>query len=250
MSQITIQEILGTDNVGASRSVMMSNFKLLGDAINKVTSFLDTDPNGGELSIAKIDVKRLSTIPINTEIFTVGASANIKGDLKIGGNVSIIGNNNQIAGLTVTNSFNIGTPVDNVALENITRFAKGTSFEDLLLLNTVVVVVDGSSIIKVKPETNNSLKGLNSIAIDWSTPTASAIIGDGIKNQLLVVTVANTSDLPSPFKLCHRHNNLDIDIITITGLTAENFKKTTITLLFNGTNWNVIGCVTPGTITI
>lgn len=249
MSQITIQEILGTDNVGASRSVMMSNFKLLGDAINKVTSFLDTDPNGGELSIAKIDVKRLPTIPINTEIFTVGASANIKGDLKIGGKVSIIGNNNEIAGLTVTNSFNIGTPDDNDALENknITRFAKGTSFEDLLLLNTVVVVVDdGSSIIEVKQETNNSLKGLNSIAIGWSTPTASAIIGDGIKNQLLVVTVANTSDLPSPFKLCH--NNLDI--ITITGLTAENFKKTTITLLFNGTNWNVIGCVTPGTITI
>lgn len=248
MSQITIQEILGTDNVGASRSVMMSNFKLLGDAINKVTSFLDTDPNGGELSIAKIDVKRLSTIPINTEIFTVGASANIKGDLKIGGDVSIIGNNNQIAGLTVTNSFNIGTPVDNVALENknITRFAKGTSFEDLLLLNTVVV--DGSSIIEVKSETNNSLNGLNSIAISWSTSMTSAIIGDGIKNQLLVVTVANTSDLPSPFKLCH--NNLDIDIITITGLTAENFKKTTITLLFNGTNWNVIGCVTPGTITI
>lgn len=244
MSQITIQEILGTDNVGASRSVMMSNFKLLGDAINKVTSFLDTDPNGGELSIAKIDVKRLSTIPINTEIFTVGASANIKGDLKIGCNVSIIGNNNQIAGLTVTNSFNIGTPVDNVALENITRFAKGTSFEDLLLLNTVVV--DGSSIIEVKQETNNSLNGLNSIAIGWSASMTSAIIGDGIKNQLLVVTVANTSDLPSAFKLCH--NNLDI--ITITGLTAENFKKTTITLLFNGTNWNVIGCVTPGTITI
>lgn len=244
MSQITIQEILGTDNVGASRSVMMSNFKLLGDAINKVTSFLDTDPNGGELSIAKIDVKRLSTIPINTEIFTVGASANIKGNLKIGGNVSIIGNNNQIAGLTVTNSFNIGTPVDNGALENITRFAKGTSFEDLLLLNTVVV--DGSSIIEVKQGPNNSLNGLNSIAIGWSTSMTSAIIGDGIKNQLLVVTVANTSDLPSVFKLCH--NNLDI--ITITGLTAENFKKTTITLLFNGTNWNVIGCVTPGTITI
>jgi hypothetical protein len=84
MAVVTITEILGGDNIAASRVVLNNNFTLLQNAVNTLETRLNTSYTpGGSLNVGSIQALKY-TRAITTNIFLVQASAQIDGNLSIG----------------------------------------------------------------------------------------------------------------------------------------------------------------------
>lgn len=196
MAQLTIKDILGSDNIASSRVDIASNFKTLVDGINKIETFLDTSPTGGTLAIGVATLKRYSK-PITDIIFSCQASATIAGNLTIG----TIG-----SGTTVT--FN-SAPTFNYASTftkdlTVTKLEAGNtvSIETLLSISDRLVIpvgittktsVGAGTIV----DTSDIPVSLNLL---WDTATATVVsLSAGEDGQILIIrndgTVTNGDTL-------------------------------------------------------
>lgn len=114
MATVTITDILGGDNIAASRIVINNNFTLLQNAINTLETRLNTSyVPGGSLNVGDIQVLRYNRV-ITTNIVLVQASAQIDGNLSVG-----TPTNNATLGVTgfLTVSDDL-TVADNVTFSN------------------------------------------------------------------------------------------------------------------------------------
>lgn len=82
MAQITITEILGSDNMSASRATIQSNFRILADEANKIETYLNTSAEGGQLSVANATITK-GNKNVDQEIFVCEASGKFNGNLSV-----------------------------------------------------------------------------------------------------------------------------------------------------------------------
>lgn len=169
MAQITISDILGSDAMSASRAVIMRNFKILADEANKIETYLNTSPVGGELSIGNITVT--STDTSNT-ILNVQAGAQIDGRLEVGKDLQCNSN------ASVTGTLTIGANDSAVVLNGDSGSQFGSAAFNELKLNqgfySVVKSEDykfdisGKSMIELKYTNSGSPAGSPAEAIVYN----------------------------------------------------------------------------------
>lgn len=84
MATVTITEILGGDNIAASRIVLNNNFSLLQNAINTIETRLNTSyVPGGSLNVGDVQVLKYNRA-VTQNIFLLQASGQIDGNLSLG----------------------------------------------------------------------------------------------------------------------------------------------------------------------
>ena len=84
MATVTITEILGGDNIAASRIVLNNNFTLLQNAINTLETRLNTSyVPGGSLNVGDVQILRYNRAA-SVNLFLCQGSAQIDGNLNLG----------------------------------------------------------------------------------------------------------------------------------------------------------------------
>jgi len=84
MATVTITEILGGDNIAASRIVLNNNFTLLQNAINTLETRLNTSyVPGGSLNVGDVQILKYNRA-VTQNIFLLQASGQIDGNLSLG----------------------------------------------------------------------------------------------------------------------------------------------------------------------
>jgi len=106
MAQITITEILGTDNIASSRVVINNNFQTLENAINTLENYLNTTPPGASLTIGNINIP-LNSNQVNTVLFNNEGSAQIDGNLLVNLDFVLNGNGLFNQNLTIANKLTL-----------------------------------------------------------------------------------------------------------------------------------------------
>lgn len=104
MAQITLTDILGTDNVALSRTTINQNFQTVENSVNTLENFLNTTPAGGQLSIGSIEIT-LGSNAVTDELFLNRASGRFQGNLFV--DQDIVVQNNLSIGDTLTVEENI-----------------------------------------------------------------------------------------------------------------------------------------------
>lgn len=243
MAQLVIKDILGSDNVAASRAEIASNFKILCDGINKIETYLNTSPNGGSLNIATLTVKKYSR-PITDVILNVEASVNIAGNLVLGTTGS--GTTLTINSLPIFNYntiFKKDVIFDKLAAGNTVSVKTKLSIEDLLIIPvkiTNAIVVDGND-IPVDEVTNLNLSW---DVIDTGS-IKEAILEEGVDGQILIIRNLGTcTDFSASLTL----KNIDATTILEFAPTSLNeFENSKIILQFveeaGNNRWEVISIV-------
>jgi len=249
MARITIQDILGTDNVGASRPVIMSNFKILADAINRMQAFLNTSPSGGQLNVGSLNIERFSQ-PITTELLRLEASARIDGRLRVGQSITVgTGSSDPESSfatdLSIGRALRVGNPTGIAPPINVSRFGMGLSLESLLILGSNSFAAFPAGTISVLEGSGATTQGRNNIVIDWSS-TSTATLSNGTHGQILIVRSMTSALVSSTYTL----NGPGGAIALLQGITSTNASKANVTLMFVATNpsssltagsWVVIG---------
>lgn len=242
MAQLVIQDILSSDNVAVSRSVISSNFKVLVDGINKIETYLNTSPNGGTLNIATLTVNKYSR-PITDIIFTIQASANIAGNLTLGtvgqGTTLTI---NSIPTFNYDATFKKNVTFEKLPAGNSISVQTKLSIEDILVVPVGIgttIAVDGTD-IDVSESTCINLEW----AATGSSPVLDVNFEDGVDGQLLIIRNLGTYDVGKTLNF----NNIDASlIVSISTSILANFQNSKMIFQFveeSGANrWELISIV-------
>lgn len=253
MAQITIQEILGDDNVALSRPKINSNFKVLRDGINTIEKFLNTTPVNGELSIGSITIP-LGQGQVSDVKFISQTSVRIEGNLQI------------LQELTVENVCNFNDDVivqDNVTFErnndtiNYFKSQTRTTFEDLINIDiddTPVTIQEAVlAPIDVKDYGTTTKQGKNVLNIDLTgdgTSTSNVIqLGQGDIGQLLIVRFLNTPTGPDTYYLDNTNfSSIYGSNLSVSGI-GEVVDKSTMILSYTSNGWVVLSITGPSSLT-
>ncbi|HIF15235.1 MAG TPA: hypothetical protein EYQ86_07960, partial [Bacteroidetes bacterium] len=69
MAQITLIDLLGTDNVALSRTDINKNFQTVENSVNTLETYLDTTPAGAAISVGNVTIP-LGSNTVGTTLFT------------------------------------------------------------------------------------------------------------------------------------------------------------------------------------
>lgn len=241
MAQLTIQDILGSDNVASSRATISSNFKILVDGINKIETFLNTSPNGGSLSIGTITINKF-TRPISDILFVCEASATIAGNLSIGtvgqGTTITI---NSIPIFNYTATFKKDVTFDKLTAGNTISIKTKLSIEELLVVPVNIISktsVTAGLVLEVEDVSST-------VNLDWDTSIEDTLtIDDGVDGQILIVRNSGTYD---PGATVTFKNADGTTIFTLTLATPAVFTNVKTILQFVvdplGNHWEVLSII-------
>lgn len=268
MAQYTIQDILGSDNVAASRAVIQSNAKLLCDGLNKIETFLNTSPNGGTLNIGNILVKKYSS-PVTDEIFRIEASGRVEGSLTIiktlNVGTGIAGENSKfLSDVTINRQFIIERSKNTTNVTNLSTFKSGITITDIFALEGSITwpVTSGS------PGTSSSLNvlgyenetfGRNNITFAWAGgEVETARFSNGYDGQILIVK--NKGVQPTSERVAYEDSTTSETIISFEGINDTlKLSKLIVTFIFVADNptvsktigtWKVLNYVLPSGATV
>jgi hypothetical protein len=254
--QYTIKDILGSDNIKASRSVITANFKVLVDGINKIETFLNTTSSGAVLNVADVLIKKYSN-SINTNIFRCEASGSFTGNITVAVDATIQGNASIGNTLTIAKILQISRSKDNTNKTNISTIASALQVSDLLLLSGKLSQSVDTSEIDVLGFTVSG-EGKNILNLVWADTTGSsevATIGNGYDGQVLIVTNSG-SLLSDTFTI---EDALLNTIVEYTSVVSDLLlSKIVCTLLFVATDvnidptvgtWKIINSIVPSGVT-
>lgn len=249
MATITIQEMLGGDNIALSRPVINSNFNILKDAINTVENYLNTSPVGGELTVGKITVNIGSNVVTDVN-FVNQTSARIEGNLQVLKSLTIEEACNLNNNLIVKNNTTIERNNSTINYFNVQTRAK---FDDVINIdiNDTVITVDEAvaAPINVTDYGTTSKQGKNVLNIDLlgaGTETTPILqIGDGDVGQLLFIRFPIAPVGTDTYEL----DNSNFDPIYTSGVkftgTGEVMKKTSVLLSYTSAGWFVLNVTGP-----
>lgn len=180
MAQITISEILGSDSLAASRSVIMQNFKILADEANRIESYLNTSTTGATLSIGEIVINSTSN-DSSAELFVDNASGKFVGNLTVGGYIECSGD------ASVAGDFTIGSGDTTITLSNDTTSLNIASANAILLNEAAYETSEAEGY-----EISMSGKGFIELEYDTesSSPSTDAIVyalSDAEEGQVIVI---------------------------------------------------------------
>jgi len=254
MATITIQEILGSDNIALSRPVINSNTIILKDAVNTIETYLNTTPVGGELSIGKITINIGSNIVTDVN-FVNQTSARIEGNLQVLKSLTIEEACNLNNNLIVKNNTTIER---NSSIINYLDIQTRTTFEDVVNIdiNDTVITVDEAILapIDVKDYGTTTKQGKNVLNIDLlgaGTETTPILqIGNGDVGQLLFVKFPIAPVASDTYEI----DNSNFDPIYTSGVkftgTGDMMKKTSILLVYTATGWFVLNTTGPSGLSV
>lgn len=231
MATISIKDILGTDNVSASRLTQNSNFKILADGVNKLETFLNTTPAGGELKIRNIKLLQGSN-PLTYIGFECETSAKVNGNLTVAGLLSSTGNISTSGALSATGNTTLGIPAattigttEFVIATDKNKIVRGIDVDERVL-STGIKINDPSTVGVASVVYDANLNattidpaGLRYLNIDLSSydstqvgvkDISKIVLKQGLPGQRLsvkVVAVNTTSalgvtDIPNSVKIC------------------------------------------------
>jgi len=245
MTHISIQEILGSDNVAASRSVINSNNKVFADSVNKIYSHLDVFNAGGKLEVANVLISRLNnTIDINHLAFKVEASAEILGKLVIGNELIISGKNGLSIGngpLNINGVLNIEKSIEGTTV-GTSNISSRLMINDLLALKVtdiVVTMLPSNRHINVSGDATDS--GKSFIKIIWDKSVKQVVLRPGVEGQILIIN--NGGDPAEELRI----NNLSgMGLILFKGkINASNIDRLSAMLIFDNGEWRVLSSINP-----
>lgn len=249
MATITIQEMLGSDNVALSRSVINSNFNIVKDAVNTIENYLNTSPVGGELTIGKITIS-IGSNTVTDVNFISETSARIEGNLQVLKSITIEEACNLNNNLIVKNNTTIER---NNSTINYLVVQTRTTFEDVINIDiddTIITVDEAiAAPIDVKDYGTSTKQGKNVLNIDLlgaGTETTPVLqIGDGDVGQLLFVRFPVAPVGTDTYEL----DNSNFDPIYTSGVkftgTGEVMKKTSVLLSYTSVGWFVLNVTGP-----
>lgn len=176
MATYTITDILGSDNIASSRAEIAANFKILTDGLNKVETFLNTSPNGADLNISNVLVKKYNK-SVNDTIFSCEASGSIIGKLIVGGD------------FTAANV----TAVTNVTTKTLTSDAIKTSTINAYPAASIENILSFKQSTNVYSTGTGYIPDTSVILVDWTNiTTANISVANAVDGQLLVVRSTGT----------------------------------------------------------
>jgi hypothetical protein len=266
MATVTVTEILGGDNIAASRPVINSNFLKLQNAINTLETRLNTSyVPGGSLNVGDVQVLKY-TRPVTTNIFLCQASGQFDGNLGIGtattpGTLAVLGGITAsqalavAAGITFSNTSgtsiftNLARTTTNDAFSNQQWYAAGTK-------NPLVDVqaVAGSLAAAITQSTNVLYLDVSAVTAGNEVLTLPAP-GTLSFGQIVTLTIDSASGLTAAaltfeidnsagFDTAFDNTTLGANIVLNTSLASDTdnqFLGIWITLLVSSTGWKVIG---------
>jgi hypothetical protein len=270
MATVTITEILGGDNIAASRIVINNNFTLLQNAINTLETRLNTSyVPGGSLNVGDAQILKYNR-SISQTIFLLQASGQIDGNLGLGtptfnaqlsvtGDISVsnflgieesVGFNNN-SGTSTFNNY-LSTEI-NDSLSDLQWYTAGTK-------NPVVLTQSLSGPAYQLPITGNTkvlhlditaYTGVGPTNIDtFSLPPVSSV-----RNGQIITLVFDTqSGAPGTFELDNSTNfatpfsnatlgyNIKLNNTIVSDIAGDDrFLGIWIDLMAGSTGWKVIG---------
>jgi hypothetical protein len=281
MATVTITEILGGDNIAASRIVINNNFSLLQNAINTLETRLNTSyVPGGSLNVGDAQILKYNR-NITTNIFLVQASAQIDGNLSLGtptnnATLGITGFLTVSEDLTVADDVIFSNNGNNNVFTNSLSTSTNDSDSDLQLYGIVsgknpVFLSQSSSVLPITQNTRVLYLNVaaytgsvpNNISA-WSLPAVgSANVANGQKviirfdNAFSAAGTATTDfelDNLTNFDPAFDNaalggNNIKLNTTITPDVTNsdERFKGIWIELVAASTGWRVIGAHTDVT---
>jgi len=217
MATVTITEILGGDNIAASRIVLNNNFTLLQNAINTLETRLNTSyVPGGSLNVGDAQILKYNRA-VTQNIFLLQASGQIDGNLSLGTptNNSTLG----ITGfLTVSQTLTVGEAVSFTNVSGTSVFANNLQnvADDSFAHSQWYAATTKSPIVNVQT-------ALGILPVDKKTKVMHLDVSS-------VVSPNNTLVLPNPASLTQGQIfTLVFDTQSLSNLTYE---------IDNTTNWD------------
>jgi len=278
MGKITIQDILGSDNVGSSRAVIQSNTRLLADGINKIETFLNTTPTGGSLNIANILINK-GSLDTDEEIFHNQASSRIDGKLRVLQQLHVGTGEEEFSefesDISVTGKINIERPSTNNE-DRISNLTGSVSFGDVVSFGGVnlsgYLKFDASDSednfleVLAFESDDEEISGKNNITLQWAGTNKEVELSDGYHGQILIIKNTGAPPDENEFTLVHKEDggNTNIPIVkyeNIGDTVGAELEKITTVLIFeavepgedaeskqNG-SWKVISSKIPTDVT-
>lgn len=139
MAQISLTDLLGTDNIALSRTTINQNFQTTENAINTIENFLNTTPAGGELTIGSIEIT-LGANAVTDELFLNRGSGRFEGNLFVDQNLSV-GNNLSISDVLSARSANITGGVTGDSLNIGTQGPVAINHQEGMFIDTQFVAI-------------------------------------------------------------------------------------------------------------
>lgn len=242
MATITLKDILGSDNIAASRLDISKNFKTIQESLNTFEGYLNTSANG-DVSVGNIKIN-IGANAVIDPLFKLEASGVIDGNLDIGGNLNVIGS-------TSFTNLNLGTSGNvNFTLTDVVYIDKK------LGAPTIIDASTGGGVYDLDPA------GVRAIALNFgslSGNSGSSVVrmAPGVVGQLVYLTIYNHGDPTDANSGIYFHKtgmdpNYDSGTNTpynggagiptavgFTGATLPEFKTKWIELVYQSTGWRV-----------
>lgn len=270
MATITITEILGGDNIAASRIVLNNNFTLLQNAVNTLETRLNTSyVPGGSLNVGDVQILKYNRA-VSTNLFLCQASAQIDGNLSLGTptNASTLSLTGSISA-TAASTVNGGVTFDNTAnagADTFTNFLSTTVNDSESNLQWYAATVKSPVVLTqslVSPYSLTITQNMNIVHLDVAAYTGSSPnnvntfqlpnVTSVAQGQIITLVFDNNTSTAGTFALDNSVNfdpafdntALGANIILNTTITASNtdarFKGIWITLMAGINGWKVIG---------
>jgi len=249
MATITLQEILGSDNIALSRPVINSNFTILKNAVNTLETYLNTSPNGGELEINKITLD-IGTGSITDVNFISKTSGRFEGNLQVLKELTVEEVCNLNDSLIIKNNTTIERNNSTINYFDVQTRAK---FEDLVNIDvddtTITVNEATAAEINVKEYGTITKQGKNVLNIDLlgdgSIVAPVILLGEGDTGQVLFIKFPIAQTALTTYEFAN--SNFDpmyTSNLSISG-TSNQMKKTTLMLVYSSTGWIVLNIFGP-----
>ena len=203
---VPIIEILETDEIAASRVMLNNNFSALKSAVDGITdNYLD--PTTGDLTVNGITVQKLATEPLTTIGLQVENSADVDGNLGVGGTLTT---NAMVAtaGVTVSggniSQTNSANRISTAGALSVAGSVIQTGFS-----NAFVPAYDDASYATVSGTTGNLVTAGSSVfLLQWTNAYDPSNTADGyiIKD----VRLPNTGDIGQRITIV---TTLDSDVV-------------------------------------
>lgn len=178
MAQISLIDLLGTDNVALSRTDINKNFQTVENSINTLEGFLNTSPAGGDLSIGNVVIP-IGANSIGTYLFTNNASSQILGNLAVGTNFTLTGNASLGNDATIVNKLVLTGDGPSAAVTigsnaNVPFILKNVEFIDEMIATATPIDVEtenvgtGTGLYSIA-----SVAGLRAIKLSFPSHTSA-----------------------------------------------------------------------------
>jgi hypothetical protein len=254
MATITLTNLLGTDNVALSRTVLNQNFSTIENAINTLELYLNTTPAGGALTIGSVQIN-IGANSVNDVLFTNQGSGVFLGNLSVEqnlnlptGNLAVGGNVTFANGLTLSGTgpnpvFTIGALATPVNVYHVAGMKIDQQFTNTTATVAHLETAPTSGIFEFNTEDKYV------VYLDYALYTAAAgqanvirLLGTPVLGQKLFIQISaapasgGTFEIDNTGFLPQYSSNIEFD-----GSDDDELKRQWVELVFVTGGWKVIG---------